>query len=144
MSYAAVFSDIFPPLWGFQKLTQDQFAELQERLEQESSKEEEEKDFLRCKRCGNKITSLKYMIPINGLQQHTFSNPYGIVFEISCFSMAEGCINAGAPTTEFTWFSGYSWRFAFCAKCQTHLGWFYQSKGWSSFYGLILDQLAEG
>ncbi len=81
---------------------------------------------------------------VEGKHMHVFSNPEGIVFQIGCFSSADGCVNRGVPTTEFTWFTGFSWRFSFCSNCYIHLGWFYQSKGVENFYGLILDRLAEG
>jgi len=58
-------------------------------------------------------------------------------------SSANGCVNYGTPTLEHTWFQSYSWRYALCSNCHTHLGWFYQS-GNDSFYGLILENLEEG
>jgi len=29
----------------------------------------------------------------------------------------------GRPTTEFSWFEGYSWQVAVCSECGEHLGW---------------------
>jgi len=43
-------------------------------------------------------------------------------------------------TTEFTWFNGYAWRIAVCAKCRQHLGWRFESPQ-DYFHGLILNQL---
>jgi filamentous hemagglutinin family protein len=95
---------------------------------------------LLCKSCLNPITSDAYGIEVNGAHSHTFMNPHGIVFNIGCFINARGCLIVGNPTTEFTWFPGYSWRHAICSNCHTHLGWHYQTGG-SGFYGLILDRL---
>jgi filamentous hemagglutinin family protein len=98
--------------------------------------------YIICRNCGNIITSLESMISVNGQHQHTFINPSGIVFTIGCFSKAEGCITAGEPMSDFTWFNSYSWNHALCANCLFHLGWFYNS-GSDSFFGLILDNLRE-
>ena len=95
-----------------------------------------------CRNCGNTITLLENMISVNGRHKHTFSNPAGIVFDISCFSTADGCITAGEPTVDFTWFDGYSWSNALCSSCLFHMGWFYDS-GSESFFGLILNNLLE-
>ncbi len=110
---------------------------------EEENEEKEEKSRLLCKFCGNRITSLEAMIAKDGGAKHVFSNPSGFVYEIGCFSFADGCVNHGPPTTEFTWFDGFGWRFALCSNCHAHLGWFYQSRD-DSFYGLILDYLVEG
>lgn len=81
---------------------------------------------------------------MHGGSEHTFSNPDGFVFHIGCFRNAHGCTAVGIPTLEHTWFSGYSWRIAVCARCQTHLGWWYRAPA-DQFYGLIVDRLsAEG
>ena len=31
----------------------------------------------------------------------------------------------GLPTTDWSWFEGYSWQIAVCARCYAHLGWRY-------------------
>lgn len=43
-------------------------------------------------------------------------------------------------TRAYTWFPGYAWRLALCAKCGLHLGWHYRSSG-DDFFGLILNRL---
>ncbi|MDM8517965.1 cereblon family protein, partial [Desulfobacterales bacterium HSG16] len=63
---------------------------------------------------------------------------------IGCFSAAFGCARSGVPTSEYTWFAGFSWCFAMCSKCQIHLGWHFLAEGDKNFYGLILNQLVEG
>ena len=129
-----------PPYLFFQKLTEPQFESLLKDLEQERHKDNTPK--IRCKVCGHPITSSQYKIEVNGQHHHFFSNLVGFFYEIGCFSSANGCINKGIPTLEYTWFTGYPWRFAFCSNCFMHLGWFYESED-SSFYGLILENLEE-
>lgn len=82
----------------------------------------------------------KYRQEIDGAHQHTFFNPAGIVFEIGCFTQANGCMAAGPPSTEFSWFKGFAWRYVLCSGCFTHLGWLFESSQ-SSFHGLILKRL---
>jgi hypothetical protein len=96
-----------------------------------------------CRRCGHLITRPSDRIIKDGSYRHTFANPSGIVFEIGCFSHAEGCGPSGEPTDEFTWFRGYRWRLALCRACFVHLGWQFNSLGGSSgFWGLILNRLS--
>ncbi len=97
--------------------------------------------YLICKACENKITTLADKTKIDGTFQHSFLNPAGQVFEIGCFTDAIGCSIAGIPTSEWTWFSDYSWQIAICASCSSHLGWFYSGNKKLSFFGLILDTL---
>ena len=103
---------------------------------------EKEKSEILCRVCKNKISSLDEMVSIDGHHRHTFTNPLGIVYEIGCFSAANGCMVLGSPTLEHTWFPGFSWNFALCSQCFSHLGWYYQSAG-KSFFGLILKNLLE-
>jgi len=95
-----------------------------------------------CRACGNAVTSRDEKIAVGGSHAHTFFNPAGIVFELGCFRRAPGCRNAGRPTSEFTWFAGYVWRFARCSNCRAHLGWFFEGRD-STFFGLILANLQE-
>ncbi len=106
--------------------------------------EEKDERVILCRNCRKKITSHRYIIEMDGRHQHTFANPEGVMFTIGCFSDAEGCVNRGTPTLEFTWFTGFSWRFSLCANCFMHLGWFYRSRTGNAFYGLILSHLLEG
>jgi hypothetical protein len=94
-----------------------------------------------CRECGYTITVAEAVIPIAGSHTHTFFNPAGIVFEIICVSRAPGCAVFGAAGTEFSWFSGFTWRVALCGNCRTHLGWCFES-GDFSFFGLILKKLS--
>jgi hypothetical protein len=133
-------SHLFSPHIFFQKFTDAQFEKIQHTLEQEHPEEKREK--ILCKVCQHPITSHKKKIEIQGIHQHVFCNPAGFLYEIGCFSSADGCVNKGSPILEHTWFPGYFWRYALCSNCFFHLGWFFQSKN-DSFYGLILENLEE-
>jgi len=121
--------------------------QFDDRLHNDVSNKEEagdetdtQKKHILCKKCGNFITSDADSISSNGSHDHTFVNPMGLKFHIGCFSKTGGCYIMGVPTAEYTWFPGFSWSYVVCSKCQTHLGWHYQSGG-GGFFGLILDQL---
>ena len=79
-----------------------------------------ERPLIRCRACGYGITDISNRIRVNGAYAHTFANPHGIVFEIGCFSQADGCIHPGNVN---------------------HLGWQYASAEGATFFGLILDHL---
>jgi hypothetical protein len=95
-----------------------------------------------CFACGLTITTLRERISAGGAHEHTFTNPGGYVYRIGCFRRAPGCVRAGEPTREFSWFPGYAWRYALCSGCRAHLGWAFLG-GEDEFYGLILDRLTE-
>jgi len=95
---------------------------------------------LLCARCRHPITDNDQRIDVNGSHAHTYTNPNGITFNIGCFRDAPGCAAIGAATTEYTWFPGYAWRIAECAKCGAHLGWQFTSPA-DGFFGLIVDRL---
>ncbi len=103
----------------------------------------DEDDSLHCRLCGYHITSDAERISVHGSHDHAFLNPLGLLFHIGCFSGAPGCLDVGESTDEYTWFPGYSWCFALCARCRAHLGWRYRS-GAHAFWGLILDRLERG
>jgi hypothetical protein len=105
-------------------------------------KKEEEKHIL-CAQCRAIITSLAERIEVQGAQEHTFFNPYGIIFQIGCFRQARGCGYQGSAISEFSWFPGYSWKIALCSACLTHLGWLYSAPQKEPFHGLILDHLIQ-
>jgi len=108
----------------------------------EAKKEPRKDKLLLCRNCGNIVTKAAYRIDKNGKHQHTFTNPGGYLFCIGCFSKAPGSINHGEPTDEFSWFSGFCWRYTLCMKCFNHLGWHFQDLN-EGFYGLILERLVE-
>ena len=77
-----------------------------------------------------------------GAHEHTFVNPAGIVHHIGCFSIAPGCVSVGAPDPTFSWFPGWTWQIAICARCQTHLGWLYRNAD-EQFHGLLVHAIRE-
>lgn len=95
---------------------------------------------LRCAACAHAITEHAYRTEIGGAHAHTFVNPSGFVYAIGCFAAAPGCADEGAPETAFSWFPGWRWQIAICARCGTQLGWRYQLAA-RSFHGLILSAL---
>ena len=109
----------------------------------EAKSEEKREQVYFCRTCGNSITSRKYSFDMEGRHLHTFMNPSGLIFQIACFSHASGCHIFGNYTGEFTWFSGYDWSVVLCRVCGKHLGWHYSS-GENGFFGLIMENLAEG
>ncbi len=96
-----------------------------------------------CTTCSSPITTEKEAISVNGLHGHVFFNPSGIAFDVRCFQKAPGCRIHGKSTTDFTWFAGYSWQYALCSTCLTHLGWRFHSDTGDSFFGLIANRLIE-
>ncbi|HCS69049.1 MAG TPA: hypothetical protein DIW51_03680 [Rhodospirillaceae bacterium] len=65
------------------------------------------------------------------------------MFTVVCFLEAPGATDRGAPTEEFTWFTGHAWNFAHCRACADHLGWRYTSDlDPPLFWGLIKDRLS--
>ena len=76
-----------------------------------------------------------------GAHEHTFRNPAGYSWTIACFRDAAGCRSLGELTTEATWFPGYAWCYALCARCERHIGWWYVGDE-PPFVGLIVTRLA--
>jgi hypothetical protein len=96
---------------------------------------------IRCRQCGHGVTRPRLSVSRSGAFHHTFANPHGIVFEIGCFTRAEGCALVGPPSNEFSWFPGYDWRVAVCRACLIHLGWRFSAPATDPFFGLIIDRL---
>jgi hypothetical protein len=111
-------------------------------VQKKHANESDVHEALYCKACGQAITASDQAISVNSSFRHTFFNPAGIVFELGCYRKAPGCMAAGDPSSEFSWFSGYLWSFALCKSCDTHIGWCFES-GDSLFWGLILNKLKE-
>ena len=97
-------------------------------------------DALRCVVCEHRISERAYRIEMQGAHEHTFVNPGGFAYHIGCFAAAPGCAHTGPTEAAFSWFPGWSWQVAACAKCRSHVGWIYRLAG-QQFHGLILDRL---
>jgi hypothetical protein len=67
------------------------------------------------------------------------ANPFGLVFNIVCYSDASGVNSVGVPTKVATWFPGYAWTMGICKECTLHVGWWFQ--GEDKFIGLIVDRI---
>src|SRR5262245_38339647 len=93
-----------------------------------------------CVACGYRISDEDHRIEMSGGHEHTFVNPHGIVHRIGCFNAAPGCAHEGATETAFSWFPGWTWQVAVCARCRAHVGWIYRNAG-AQFHGLILAAL---
>ena len=109
----------------------------------ENAAAKREKKWLHCHNCRQQITSEDQRLVINNSHIHTYTNPEDFMFRIGCFNTAPGCSYRGAPTRQYSWFAGYSWRYAECSNCHLHLGWHFQKSGGDNFSGLILALLTE-
>jgi len=98
-----------------------------------------------CIACGALITRSDHLISLEGRSRHVFVNPLGIEFDLQTFSSCAGAIAVEEATVQHTWFSGYSWRFAFCRQCGEHLGWYYEGVSSlsrpSRFWGILLSRI---
>ncbi|HCY86028.1 MAG TPA: hypothetical protein DHV36_12905 [Desulfobacteraceae bacterium] len=110
----------------------------------ETLADEKEEPVILCRTCNHTVTKPEFRITVDQGSVHTFANPAGHVFEIGCFSEAQGCTAASPSSDEFSWFKGYVWRIGICRGCQAQLGWVFSAVKDASpprFFGLILDQL---
>ena len=100
----------------------------------------EEEKIIVCARCLFPVTDPSKQITVKGSFSHIFANPHGHVFEIGCFSDADGCISVSSKSDEFSWFLGFEWQIGVCKNCAVHLGWIFTSRD-ERFYGLILEKI---
>lgn len=109
--------------------------------------EPEEEHVFVCRRCETEIASRRQLFAMRAASYvQVFPNPYGHMKVIYTLRDARAVHAGGAPTSEFTWFHGYTWRIAYCGACGNHLGWLFESfEGGepSTFYGLLKDELVE-
>lgn len=103
----------------------------------------ERDDGVRCAQCRAVVTAAALAFQRGGAHEHTFRNPAGYSWTIRCFRDASGCSSAGAFTAEASWFPGYQWRYAVCATCGRHLGWWFVGSG-PSFVALIARRITQG
>ena len=100
-------------------------------------------DGIRCARCSALVTRAALAVERDGAHEHTFRNPAGYSWTVRCFRDAAGCTADGPLTAEATWFAGYQWRYALCASCGRHLGWWFVGSG-PSFVALIVPRISQG
>ena len=96
---------------------------------------------LKCRACGNEVTSRDQTIEVDGSHVHTRLNPANVVFRFGCYRLAPGCRTSGSPSREHVWFTGCLWQYAHCTRCAMHLGWAFS--GAQEFFGLVLERLTE-
>jgi hypothetical protein len=98
-----------------------------------------------CKVCGNPLTGRDLVIDIGGNTSHCFTNPSGLEFGFHTFALCPGATVLGDPTDAFSWFPGYRWRIAVCARCGSHVGWHYEAMNPhhqpSEFWGIIVSSI---
>ena len=75
-----------------------------------------------CYSCFNRVASEKERFAYDGKSEFLFKNPEGVRFNIVTFSQTLGCRQAGAPTTEHTWFPGHPWAYCVCDRCRIWRG----------------------
>lgn len=98
-----------------------------------------------CIACGGLITHSDRLIAVGGANRHLFVNPAGVECDFHTFYSCPGAIAIGEATEAYSWFSGYSWRMAFCRHCEQHLGWYYEAVSRYErpleFWGILVAQL---
>ncbi|MEG3638914.1 cereblon family protein [Magnetococcus sp. PR-3] len=95
-----------------------------------------------CKVCRHVVTDRDWQVQRQGSSAHTFFNPAGYVFKITCYGQVVNVAVAGEESREFSWFAGYQWQLSVCAHCQTQLGWYFKAVE-DRFWGLIDGRLIE-
>lgn len=120
-----------------------QFQSDAESKTDEAPSPEDATSWIVCRQCRKRLTKASHGLSIDGSHKHTFANPSGIVFEIACYYPVSGITLVGVRSTEFAWFSGYSWQIGICSGCRTHLGWLFSGSQAQLFYALIADRIVE-
>jgi hypothetical protein len=98
--------------------------------------------WLACAACRGFVADSSARISVGGSHSHSFINPAGLIFRVSCFAEAPGAVPVGEEDRYFTWFAGFAWRVALCRTCGEPLGWSYRRAD-SEFVALIDDRVVE-
>jgi hypothetical protein len=138
-----ILKQVYNPIVGREYFLKGEVSgEIYSTIEDEVNEETVDKNWhILCAECSQAITGDSECIEVNGAHEHTFVNPSGIIFQISCFARVSGTNLSGEATEQWSWFKGYSWRIVCCGRCGTHLGWVYMACDEIIFYGLILSRL---
>jgi Lon protease-like protein len=59
----------------------------------------------------------------------TFVNPHGFVHGMLTVAAVCDLQLVGQPTAQDSWFAGYNWTIAYCARCHQHAGWRFSRSG---------------
>jgi hypothetical protein len=100
---------------------------------------------VRCRECALPVADPSEVFKL-GEGPQLYLNPHGILHEVLLVQAAHNLLLVGDATTEHTWFAGYAWRIALCARCRSHLGWRYEAADARSppiFFGLRRAAIAE-
>jgi hypothetical protein len=116
-------------------------TQLERKQHEEHDLRTREEAWVRCAACGHALAEEKARIEVDGRHVHTFVNPAGHEYTVRCFAVAPGCAGAGEESTFWSWFRGFAWRIALCARCGTQVGWSFRSDA-STFWGLIAARIA--
>ncbi|ESO95620.1 hypothetical protein LOTGIDRAFT_227202 [Lottia gigantea] len=119
---------------------------------------------LLCRTCGNEVTQISQLMEVPSKLAHRqrndsfigseriliqlFKNPQEKYFEVVTAKSAEIHKLDHKPTSEDSWFPGFSWTIVVCPRCGSHIGWLFEANHKhshtspvTSFYGLILNHL---
>lgn len=110
----------------------------------ETTEEEMPGRALLCRRCRTKVSHESELFAFGADSAvRIFANAAGLLREVFTARRAQRLTFVGPPTTEFTWFAGYGWEAAFCAECESHLGWrFSRPTGTpAEFFGLLTAEV---
>ncbi|XP_055587816.1 protein cereblon-like [Uranotaenia lowii] len=96
-----------------------------------------------CKKCDRRIANYADMFAMSkqGVSS-SYCNPSGFVHEtLTVYRTVVRTVRTSTkPSTDFSWFPGYSWQIAICNACNNHVGWKFIAtrRGYKpkKFYGL--------
>ncbi|XP_032522838.2 protein cereblon-like isoform X3 [Danaus plexippus] len=99
------------------------------------------KSVLCCASCATVVARREDIFAMSSEGVHAnYSNPGGYMHDIVTVSRASNTAPGGAPSSEFSWFPGYSWTVALCSSCTSHVGWRFDARRRTlrpqHFYGL--------
>jgi cereblon len=86
--------------------------------------------YFKCKRCNNSIAVYADIFAMaKGNVNANYCNPAGYIHEtLTVQKTIENALRlVDRPSTDFSWFPGYSWQIAVCSKCSIHVGWKFSS-----------------
>ncbi|CAH9106261.1 unnamed protein product [Cuscuta epithymum] len=105
-------------------------------------------DRIRCKTCKTLIARRSNMLVMSREGPlGAYANPHGHVHEIMTLLKAHELAVIGNPVREYSWFPGYGWSIAECARCGCQMGWLFTATNSKlkprSFWGIRCSQLAD-
>jgi len=77
-----------------------------------------------CRRCGGQVADQSDIFSMSKEgPQGAYVNPHGAVHETLTVYKSKNLRLLGQPSTEYSWFPGYSWTITECSGCGDHTGW---------------------